>query len=74
MVNGLYGQWLDSGSYVDEEELHLCLSDAPTQTLAWAKTKAQAPEVVRLGPQPSRRPIRFWMRENLVVPAHGEQT
>ena len=56
---------------MDEEELHLRLSDAPTQTLARSEPKAQALEVRRVSLEPARRLVRLRMREDPVVPAHG---
>lgn len=55
---------------MDEEDLHLGLSDSPSQTLAGAEAKAETLEVLRLSPQPAGRLVLLWAEKHFGVPAH----
>lgn len=59
---------------MDEEDLHLCLSYSPSQTLTGAEAKAQTLEVLRLCPQPAGGLILLWAEKHFGVTAHCIQT
>lgn len=55
---------------MNQEELHLQLSNPATKTLAWSKAKAQPLEVFCFHHQPSLRVELLWLDEKLGVTAH----
>lgn len=61
-------------AHVHEEELHLQLGDATTQTLPWPKPKAQPLEVLGAHHQPALRVELLRLGEDLRVSSHGVET